>query len=60
MFEPLPAPSRRPAVQRAVDAYLAHRIRAAAEQIDVPVVGFEAEFADGMDYMTAQLLEELK
>jgi len=60
MFEPLPPPSKRPAVQIAVDAYLAHRVEAAAEQIDVPVVGFEAEFSEGMEYMTDQLLEEMK
>ena len=59
LFEPLPPPSRRPAVQRAVDAYLAHRIQTASEQTDVPP-GQTDDFADGMDYMTANLLEELE
>jgi len=59
MFEPLPPPSKRPAVQVAVDAYLAHRIRADSEQIDVPA-GQNDDFADGMDHMTSQLLEDLQ
>ena len=61
MFEPLPPPSKRPAVQIAVDAYLAHRVEAAAEQaIRFADIDYDRNFADGMNYMTAQLLEEMK